>query len=284
MSTSSQDDKPVATGRKWGWGKKIAVGLAAFVAVAIVAFFIVLKLTGPLTEVADAFFSDLRSGAIDAAYGRVSGPFRRATSLEDFRRFVAGQQLDSIHSTSWGSRKIEGAGDGATGELEGTATSRDGSVRSLKITFVKEEGAWRLQYLNLAPVGIDSGTASSQVPEERELIGMTHDIVMAFARSVNARNLEEFHGIISERWRKEQDVQALNDAFKAFMEANINLGPLENMTPVFDAQPSVDDKGWLRVSGHYASTPSRVNFEMGYIEEGIGWKLGSFKINVKPVE
>ena len=283
MSTTSQST-PERPRKSWGWGRKIAIGLGGFVVLVVAIVLVVLRLTSPLTDVAEGFFADLRQGAVDSAYARASGPFRRATDIAAFRRFVEDQRLDAVQSTSWGARKIEGIGDGATGKLEGTATSRDGSVRSLNLTFVKEEGAWRIQYLNLAAVGTNAGPASGKVPEERELIGMTHDIVMAFARSVNAQNMQEFHGVISERWARQQNVAALDQAFKSFTDGKVDLSGLQDMTPIFDTTPAVDAKGWLRYTGHYTSTPSRVTFEMGYIEEGIGWKLGSFKINVKPVD
>ncbi len=283
MSTASQG-LPTGPRKPWGWGRKIAIGVGGFIVFGVAIFLVVLRLTSPLTEVADGFFADLRDGAVEKAYARASGPFRSATDISAFRSFVKDQHLDAITSTSWGARKIAGMGDGATGELEGTATSRDGSVRSLKLTFVKEEGLWRIQYLNLGAVGADAGPASGKIPEERELVRMTHDIIMAFARSVNAGSMQEFHGVISERWAGQQDVAALDQAFKSFIDGHINLSGLQNMTPVFDTTPAIDAKGWLRYAGHYASTPSRVTFEMGYIEEGIGWKLGSFKINVKPVD
>jgi len=282
MSTSSPNDDLGNAGRKWGLGRKIAVGLGGVVALAVIAVLVVMRLTAPLTDVADSFFADLRNGAIDTAYARTSGPFRQATDMEAFRRFVARQHLDDVKSTSWGARKIEGARDGATGELRGTLTATDGSSRSLEITFVKEQGRWVIQLVHLAAVGADSGPGSSAVPQEGELVRMTHDAMMAFARSVKAKSMEEFHGVISQRWRQQQDVRALNQAFKSFIDTGIDLSGLHGLTPVFDAEPAVDDKGWLRVSGHYATTPSRVFFELGYIEEGVGWKLGAFKINVKP--
>jgi len=284
MSTSSPDGNSSGTPRKWGLGKKIAVGVGGFVALGVVAHVVVLFLTAPLTDAADGFFTDLRNNAFDQAYARTSGPFKQATDMDAFRRFVADQHLDAVQSTSWGARKIEGAGDGATGELRGTLTATDGSSRSLKMTFVKEHGEWKIQFVHLVAVGADSASPSSAIPPESELVRMTNEIMMAFAHSVKAGSMEEFHATISQRWQQQQDVQSLNETFKSFMDTGIDLSGLQGLTPVFDAEPAVDDKGWLRISGHYATTPSRVTFKLGYIEEGTGWKLGAFKIDVKPVE
>ena len=263
MSTTSQGT-PERPRKSWGWGRKIAIGLGGFVALVVAIVLVVLRLTSPLTDVAEGFFADLRQGAVDKAYARASGPFREATDISAFRRFVADQRLDAIQSTSWGARKIEGIGDGATGKLEGTATSRDGSVRSLDLTFVKEGGVWRIQYLHLAAVGTNAGPASGKVPEERKLVRMTQDIVMAFARSVKAKSMQEFHSVISERWASQQDVASLDQAFKSFTDGNIDLSGLQNITPVFDTTPAVDGDGWLR-----CQRPLRLDPEPRHLRDGL---------------
>ena len=59
---------------------------------------------------------------------------------------------------------------------------------------------------------------------------------------------------------------------------------LDNLTPVFDGAPAIASAGDLSVKGHYPTTPSRVLFDLGFVYEGVGWKLVKTNLNIKPVD
>ena len=115
-------------------------------------------------------------------------------------------------------------------------------------------------------------------------IALVKESMRMFSLSVNAKNFSEFHKSISRLWQREVTVSRLNQAFKPFMDNNINLLPLDNITPVFDVTPSVDDRGVLTIKGYYPTKPSRVTFEFGYVYEGASWKLARTKVNIKATQ
>lgn len=279
MSAPEQPGTPV---RKWSWRKKLLVWGGGFGAIVAVIALVVLGLTRPLVHIADSFFDDLRTGAVEQAYERASNDFKRAAGLEDFRSLVAKYGLAAVETTSWSNRSIQGFGDGSIGEIRGSATDRDGTVRPVALTFVKEGGVWRVQGLSIKPAGITSFGQTMAIPDERDLVRMTHEFVVVFSRSLKEKSLKGFHEAISERWRRKHSVEDLEAAFKPFLDAAIDLSVVETMTPIFDGEPSVDENGLLIVSGHYPTTPDRLEFKQTFIPEGLGWKLGGLALNIKP--
>jgi hypothetical protein len=278
----SAPEEPQAPARKWSWRKKLLVwGGVSGALVGIVAL-VIFGLTKPLVQTADGFFDDIKSGALDRAYERVSNDFKRASGVDEFREQVAKYGLNAVKTTSWSSRNMRGFGEGSLGELDGTATDADGTVRPVSMRLVKEGGVWRIQGLSIKPAGVTSPGQTREMPNERELVRMTHDIVVAFSRSLSDKSMKTLHEAISERWRREQSVESLEAAFKEFLDRGVDLTKFESLTPVFDGEPKIDEQGWLVVNGYYETPVERLEFEQTFLPEGLGWKLGGLSINVKP--
>lgn len=127
--------------------------------------------------------------------------------------------------------------------------------------------------------------ASGRVPGKEELAALVRDNLLRFARSVNAKDFSGFHSHIALMWKNQSTVEYFNQAFKAFMDNNVNLVPVvEQLTPVLDEKPSLSKEGVLSLKGHYPTRPSRVLFELAFIDEGAGWKLVRTNVNIKPVQ
>jgi hypothetical protein len=136
----SSPEQPGTRVRKWSWRRKLLVWGGGVGGILAVIALVVFGLTRPLVQLADSFFDDLRTGAVEQAYERASNDFKRAAGLEDFRSLVAKYGLATVETTSWSNRSIAGFGDGGIGEIRGSATDRDGTVRPVALTFVKEGG------------------------------------------------------------------------------------------------------------------------------------------------
>lgn len=281
MSAPEHSHAPTSA-PKWSWRKKLLIWGGGAGAVVVTIALVVFSLTRPLVLTAESFFDDLKSGAVARAYERSSNEFKRSASVDDFRRHVEKYRLSAVETTSWSNRAVRGFGDGSLGELDGSAIDDDGAVRPLAMTFVKEGGVWRIQNLSIKPAGVVSFGQTRDIPEERELINMTHDVVVVFSRSLKARSLEAFHAAISERWRRDQTVEQLEAAFKPFLDAELDLTPVEALTPVFDNEPAIGTNGWLIVTGYYDVGAERLLFEQSFVPEGFGWKLVGLSVNVQP--
>ena len=62
---------------------------------------------------------------------------------------------------------------------------------------------------------------------------------------------------------------------------HISVMVLDNLTPVFDENPTIDKNGVLLIKGHYPTQPNQVLFEQKYIFEGSSWKLVGLKVQIK---
>lgn len=268
--------------------RKILTIIGGFVVLAIAGIALIFFLSAGLTKVADQFFSHVSAGNYDKAYELVSSGFKAETSLEEMKDFLASSALTFVNDTNWNSRSV--ATDGGT--IEGTVKNADGGSIPLKIDFVKENGNWHIHGINRAPAGAniegdaDSGDGSSttpaKLPSEEEQIALVRESMMAFAQAVNAKDFTDFHKGVAEVWRKKVTVERLNGAFAIFTTKEIDLvPPLKNLSPAFDEAPTLDEGGLMTIKGHYPSTPSKIFFDLGYIKEGLSWKLVDIGVNLR---
>ncbi len=256
---------------------KILAGVAAL---GIIALVIALYLTARIENSANEFFSAIKSKEYERAYGFLSNDFRAATSQEEFIAFLNRNALLAYKSASWPNRSV--SGDKA--ELNGTVTTESDRTILIRLSLVKEQGEWKIYSIQKARAGILSEDASGFTPSGAEEMALVRETMNAFAKAVNAKNFKQFHSFISVLWQKQIRVDQLNQIFKPFMDADLDLLFLDNYMPIFDETPSVDPEGVLSIKGYYPTKPSRVHFDFGYIREGAEWKLVKTHVNIKPTQ
>lgn len=138
--------------------KKIGCWIAGCLTALIVAVFFIASIVGiafwatkgPVKVVQEQLYC-LRKGDIEGAYGFTSGDFRKATSLEQFKKFISDNpSLAQNKSASFTSRKIEND----RGYVEGTLTAIDGSKTPVKYELIKENNVWKILYIEVSQKGI----------------------------------------------------------------------------------------------------------------------------------
>lgn len=254
---------------------KIVVGLfvIAGLIVALAFYF-----TSDLSKTADEFFTAVKAKDYGKASQYLSEDFRAATSQTELAAFLDRSAITAFKSASWSNRSVSNG----RGELDGSITTDSGGVVPIKLGFVKENGNWRIHSLYKPKAGLAGDNAAPPLPTDAEVAALVKAALHQFALSANAKDFSGFHKYISHLWQTEITVEKLNDVFKPFMA--IDLLPLDDMTPEFDGAPSTSDTGTLTVKGHYPTRPSQVIFELGFVYEGVGWKLVKVNLNIKPTE
>ncbi len=127
--------------------KKILIGFAIFV---IVIFVIAMVATQGISDVAKNQLDALRKEDYIKAYAYTSVDFQKATSLDDFKKFVASYpSLRNNEGSSFSTREIVNN----EGTLKGTLTARDGATTPVEFKFVKEKGEWKILSLKLQTTG-----------------------------------------------------------------------------------------------------------------------------------
>ena len=124
--------------------------------------------------------------------------------------------------------------------------------------------------------------STSEIPEKDELKSLTGASLLSFGRAVKDKDFLGFYKDTAEAWQKQTTPEKLRDAFKDFLNKNIDLpSAIEKTEPVFNKPPTLDSNGVLIVQGYYPTAPNRVLFTLKYFKEEGEWKLVGVDVNLK---
>ncbi len=253
---------------------KVVAVLLVIIAVGIGTVFF---LTRGLAEQADLFLRAAATGDVDSAFVITSSDFRATTSKGDLARFFKENHLDEYLSSSWSSRQIEAG----SGQISGTVKTAKGSSR-YTLSFIKEEGEWKLLSIRKPTAGLIQGDAqAAQMPSEAEQVALVAESMSQFADAVEHKSMVGFRNYISNLWRNQYTVEALDEAYAPFYRIAPNLHSLDRVPPQFDKPTFIDKNGVLEIEGHYPGQQARVNFGFSYIFEGTKWKMLGLQISVE---
>ena len=100
-----------------------------------------------------------------------------------------------------------------------------------------------------------------------------------FADAVTRQDFTQFRASVAGLWQKQITVKQLNDTFKAFNEAGIDLRRLAGDPQITAAE--FDEDGALMIAGTYPYETSTFTFRYRYIYEAVAWKVVGVKANVR---
>ena len=154
------EQAPSPTGLKKKKWPKILGGIIAFILLAVgLAFYF----TSGMVEVVEKQLAFLRHGNLKGAYDLTSKDFQKSTSLEQFQAFV--KRYPSL-AQNQGHTFTTRTTEGTTGTLKGTLTARDGAVTPVEFQLVKEQGEWRVLFIEMRATGLGTGTKGEEKSEE----------------------------------------------------------------------------------------------------------------------
>lgn len=123
---------------------------------------------------------------------------------------------------------------------------------------------------------------ASEVPDKDALKSMIEASLLSFGRAVKKEDFSGFYAETASIWQKQTTPEKLSEAFKDFLNKNIDLpAAIEGKEPVFNRPPSLDANGVLIVQGYYPTTPNRVVFQLKYLKDDGEWKLVGVDVNLK---
>jgi hypothetical protein len=257
--------------------KKILIIVGAALTLIVIGIALVFYFTSGVVEVANSFFSAVKAGDYNRARGFLSEDFRAATPTGAMRDFLEQSALINYASANWGTRTISGS----QGELEGEIKTRDSGTVPVKMTFVKENGFWKILSLRKFEAGILTGERGKAVPSYNELKFMANGSLHDLALAIKAGDFTDFYQNIARLWQSQTNKEDLLTSFKSFTDQNIDLTVLNGMDPVFDKRPIIDSNGFLALQGYYPTKPSVAYFELKYGYEYPEWKLVSINVSVR---
>jgi hypothetical protein len=132
-------------------------------------------------------------------------------------------------------------------------------------------------------LGLSAVSAGAQnVPDEKELKSLTRDSLLSFNQAVQAKDFTAFQKQIAAMWQAQVTPTKLKSIFQTFIDQEIDLTGIKSVDPEFSEPPEIDDRGVLVLKGSYPTTPTKVNFELKYLNEKKAWKLIGIDVNVSP--
>ena len=262
--------------------RKLLIGVGSFAALMSIVIAIVFQATSGLTKVADSFFEALKKGDTDEALKYFSEQALNQSSKEDLNDFRADNSLADLKSLSWSNRSISIPD---SGKLTGTINLENGQNIPLVISFTKNGENWRIYSIKKEVAGILDSVNEKELPSEESLIQLSQKTTNRFVNSIQTNDFTSFYGEISHTWRMETSAEELSKGLNQFRDvyetqpaSHPYFESLKNMQPIFTKKPSINQSGFLMISGKYNIKPE-FTFTYNYIFEGLSWKLVGFKAN-----
>lgn len=259
---------------------KVLLGITAFISVAALIVMLVFYITAGMVDSADAFFTAVKQKDMTTARTYLAEDFKAHTDEKALTEFLANSAILNFKESSWSNREISNG----RGELVGTITTETGGVVPIKLSFVKENEAWKIYSIQKPTAGLQtetSSTSSSSIPTQAEQMTLVKQSMHDFLISVTAKDMTHFRSTLSKLWQDQFTTEQLNQGFKAIIDEKADWSVLENFTPVLSSDTKIDNNGVLLLTGHYPTQPSQVQFEQKYIYEGTAWKLVGFSVQAK---
>lgn len=245
---------------------------------------IAMFLTKGAADAGKNFLAEIGEGKVTEAYDSASPSFKSQQSVEQFEDIVKKLGLADFASVSWSSRSTEND----RGTLDGSVTTKSGGKIPLHMELIKESGVWKVYSLGAPEAGATiekpaaSGASNSKtVPSEEKLKAMTLKSLMVFNDSVKANDFKPLHDECTTAFRKQISAEKLAEAFKSFVDQQVDIAPIQNLEPAFDPAPAINDDGILLIKGSYPSEPKKVYFELKYAQESGDWRIQGIDVAVR---
>jgi hypothetical protein len=106
---------------------------------------------------------------------------------------------------------------------------------------------------------------------------------LSFADAVTSGDLSRFYEQTAEEFRRGFSIDQFFQAFRGFVEQEVNLSAVAGFRPLFTESPRIGPDGTLELKGHFPTRPSRVVFDYQFVARPEAWRLTGIDLRVVPV-
>ena len=110
---------------------------------------------------------------------------------------------------------------------------------------------------------------------------LVKSILVSLNDAVAADNFTVFHAKISKPFRDQFPPDKLQGIFKDLVEKHAVFDGVVAKPIVVDEEAKVDDKGVLRLKGHFETSPKQVKYQLAFIPSDGAWKLSGISIDIE---
>lgn len=237
---------------------------------------VVFYLTSGMVNTATGFFEAVKNEDFVATREYLSEDFRAGTTEAELRNFLRASALVDHQEASWSSREISGG----RGDLEGEVTTESGGVVPLRLTFVKENGAWKIFSIRKPPSGVQVASTPG-VPSVADQVVLITQSVRDFGISVEQQSMEHFRSTVSHLWQRQITTEELDEVFAVTYDQGLDFSFLDTVAPIVEPVAGLGENRQLVLKGYFPTRPDQFHFEQTYLYEGVGWKLYGFAFEIK---
>ena len=99
--------------------------------------------------------------------------------------------------------------------------------------------------------------------------------------AVAADNFTVLHAKISKPFRDQFPPEKLQAVFKDLVDKHAVFDAVVARPIVADEEAKIDEKGVLRLKGHFETSPKQVKYQLGFIPSDGAWKLSGVTIDIE---
>src|ERR1044072_3553771 len=139
----------------------------------------------------------------------------------------------------------------------------------------------------LAAIALSLGIFGSCAFAQVKVPGTEHQevLVKASLLSFNDANVTGnyavFHAKLSKPFRDQFPPEKLAETFREFRDKRIDFDIVAAKKPINTEEPRISEGGVLSTKGYFDTTPTRVNYDLGFILSDGEWKLIKIDVDVK---
>lgn len=216
-----------------------------------------------------------------SAYNSTSPLFKEEISFTEFENFITYFKLDKFQSSNWteqfnGESEINGA---PASQINGSFTTTENQTYKTSFDFIQDEQAnWKIVFIE---IHLDTPEASKNIQtlEAEDLVSTT---ISAFKTAIDEKNFVRFYEEkVSGLWKKEIKASELQEIFQSFIDAEVDLEYLEELTPTITEKEQLENNPILKLKGHYKNQENKLEFQLEYILEENLWLLTGINISLK---
>src|SRR6266581_995718 len=126
----------------------------------------------------------------------------------------------------------------------------------------------------LKPFALDMPCPSAQEVLVKSILVTLNDAVVT-------DNFTILHAKISKPFRDQFPPEKLRAVFKDLVEKHAVFDAVVAEKMIADEDARIDEKGGLKLKGHFQTTPKQVKYELGFIQSEGAWKLSGVTIDIE---
>ncbi|MFH0298630.1 hypothetical protein AAFX91_15570 [Bradyrhizobium sp. 31Argb] len=110
---------------------------------------------------------------------------------------------------------------------------------------------------------------------------LVKSILVTLSDAVAANNFTVLHAKLSKPFAGQFPPEKLQAVFKDLVDKHAVFDAVVAKPVVADEEAKIDDKGVLRLKGHFETTPKQVKYQLAFIPADGTWKLSGITIDIE---